>query len=152
MCVHAADVVIANQRSPNHPLFVQNNGAAATLWNCDFYALNAALQSAIAINIQPGELAGVMLKNTTYTNSLFRVHVEATSDAEVYSDNEEIVFRHFQNGSEPVIGGNGKLDMALNLSDSSASMVQFISASDLEDLIKVCLFRALCSSPSLLLK
>jgi hypothetical protein len=137
MFVYAADVVIANQRWPARSLYVIENEASATLWNCDFYALKVAPEAPIAVAIQSGASAGVKLQNTTYTNSLIVVHVEATNGAEVYSDNGEIVFRYSKIAYKPMFGDNGKLETALNLSDSSATTLQFISASDGEELIKV---------------
>jgi hypothetical protein len=138
MCVHATDVVFANQVWPGWPLWVGTEGAATTLQSCEFHSVRSVKRTLIVLGDfgQSGESAGVTMQNITSTNSDFASHVEAWNDTEVYADDSAIVFRYFNNGTQEG-GAQGKYEVAKDLSDASTSKLQFISASDGVELIKV---------------
>lgn len=119
----AADMLISHLASPGYEaLSINQEGTAANLQNCEFFSISSD-SAFISLGVEAG-LSGVRLQNTQYTASIVYTHVFASFDSEVYADGSERVFRYNRNGEE------GEFEEPKDISEASASTLQFISATD----------------------
>lgn len=132
-----ADVLVSHMPPVAVPLYVSTEGAAVTLQNCEFSEFPGRDDRSYVILgdiLGQGSHSGLRLLNTTYPSST-TAHVSAYNETEVYGDNNERVFRRYNDGERPE--GNGEYEIAKDPSEAASSTLQFIAATDGADLIAV---------------